>query len=106
MSQSWISIDNHTRETLSTFNKVEKMDIGLRRDVFTEVLSKLIFINFVRSSSGEHGLIEFLERSKPFFQNFQIIQILKFLGHFGQFWVIFEPFFCANFCGRICICAI
>ena len=58
-----------------------------------EKVVDLIFINFVRSSSGEHGLIEIMKRSKPFFQNFQIIQILKFLGHFGQFWVIFEPFF-------------
>ena len=74
-SQSWISIDNHARETLSAFNKVENMDIGLRRDILTEVLSKLmkkdlIFINFVRSSSGEHGLIEIMKRSKPFFSNF------------------------------------
>ena len=79
MSQSWISIDNHTRETLSTFNKVENMDIGLRRDILTEVLSKLmkkdlIFINFVRSSSGEHGLIEIMKRSKPFFQIFKLFR--------------------------------
>ena len=40
-SQSWISIDNRAGETLSAFEKVENMDIGLRRDIFTEVLSKL-----------------------------------------------------------------
>ena len=36
-SQSWISIDNHARETLSTFNKVENMDIGLRQELLVPV---------------------------------------------------------------------
>ena len=35
-----------------------------------EKVVDLIFINFVRSSSGEHGLIEIMKRSKPFFSNF------------------------------------
>ena len=35
-----------------------------------EKVVDLIFFNFVRSSSGEHGLIEIMKRSKPFFSNF------------------------------------
>ena len=36
-SQSWISIDNRAGETLSAFEKVENMDIGLRQELLVPV---------------------------------------------------------------------
>ena len=50
-----------------------------------EKVVDLIFINFVRSSSGEHGLIEILTRSKPF-SNYSDSKI------FGSFWPILGRF--------------
>ena len=41
-----------------------------------EKVVDLIFINFVRSSSGEHGLIEIMKRSKPFF--FKFFKLFRF----------------------------
>ena len=43
-----------------------------------EKVVDLIFINFVRSSSGEHGLIEIMKRSKPFF--FVLIFVAKYVS--------------------------
>ena len=54
-----------------------------------EKVVDLIFINFVRSSSGEHGLIEIMKRSKPFFSNFLNYSDSKI---FGSFWPILGHF--------------